>query len=247
MNDSTKHPHDGAPPEDTARTEPADGDPGAEVEAPASDDAAGAEAAAAAEGEPAGGRPRGEGGASTVAELELSLEDDQSEEPSGPEEEDSVSREIQLSSQIDRLQAEADANRDKWLRAMAEFENFRKRNRREMESTINLARAGVLRQLLDVLDNFDRALSAAESSDNAPGADFVHGVRLIQDQLLKVLKENGVSRIDADQMPFDPNLHEAVSQIETDEVLSQHVAQVVKDGYLMNDMVLRPAMVVVAE
>jgi molecular chaperone GrpE len=181
-------------------------------------------------------------GTHDVAELEQSLE----EMPSETGDEDSVSRERQLQSQLERVQAEADTNRDKWLRAMAELDNFRKRSRQNLESSLNLARADVLKQLLEVLDNFERALEAWEQADTPPDENFVKGVHLIQDQLLRVLRDNRVEKIESIGSPFDPNFHEAVSQIETDEVESQHVAKVIKEGYRFHDTVLRPAMVVVA-
>ena len=185
-------------------------------------------------------------GARTVAELEDRL-NETAEDDSAGEAEPSVSREVQLQAQVERLQAEADANRDKWMRSMAELENFRKRARRELDSSINLARADLLKQLLEVLDNFERALDAFDQAESPPDEVFLKGVTLIQDQLLKVLRDNGVSRIEAVGEPFDPNVHEAVSQIETDDVPSQHVAHVVKAGYRTDDMVLRPAVVVVAQ
>lgn len=184
-------------------------------------------------------------GTNDVAELELSLEDAKAM-PSEATEEDSVSRERQLQAQLERVQAEVDTNRDKWLRAMAELDNFRKRSRQHLESSLNLARADVLRQLLEVLDNFERALEAWEQAETPPDETFVKGVHLIQDQLLRMLRENRVERIESIGAPFDPNHHEAVSQIETDEVESQHVAKVIKEGYRFHDTVLRPAMVVVA-
>ena len=199
------------------------------------------------EGVAAGSSPRKPGGGSSdVAELERSIEESR-ESDADAEAEPAVPREVQLEAQIERLQSEIDVHRDKWLRAMAEFENYRKRARREMESSINLARADVLKQLLEVLDNFERALDAFDQAEAAPGETYVKGVRLIQDQFLKVLRDNEVVKIEAVGEPFDPNLHEAVSQLETDEVPSQHVARVVKEGYRLNDMVLRPAMVVVAQ
>lgn len=180
-----------------------------------------------------------------VAELEDSLEFAK-ESPSEATEEAAVSRESQLQAQLERVQAEADTNRDKWLRAMAELDNFRKRSRQHLESSLNLARADVLKQVLEVLDNFERALEAWEQADQSPDENFVKGVHLIQDQLLRVLRDNRVERIESIGTAFDPNLHEAVSQIETDEVESQHVAKVIKEGYRFHDTVLRPAMVVVA-
>ena len=83
-------------------------------------------------------------------------------------------------------------------------------------------------------------------AETPPDETFVKGVHLIQDQLLRVLRENRVEKIESIGAPFDPNFHEAVSQIETDEVESQHVARVIKEGYRFHDTVLRPAMVVVA-
>ncbi len=184
-------------------------------------------------------------GTSDVAELERSLEESK-ETSSDMSAEDAVSREDQLQAQLERIQAEADTNRDKWLRAMAELDNFRKRTRQHLESSLILARADVLKQLLEVLDNFERAMEAWEQADQSPDESFVKGVRLIQDQLQRVLRENRVERIESIGAPFDPNLHEAVSQMETDEVESQHVARVIKEGYRFHETVLRPAMVVVA-
>lgn len=184
-------------------------------------------------------------GASSVAELELSL-DDEAAGPSDEGDEPAVSREVQLEAQIERLQSEVDAQKDKWLRSMAEMDNFRKRSRRELQSSLNLARAELLKQMLEVLDNFDRALDAFDQAEEPPSETFIKGVRLIQDQMLRVLRENGAKPVEAAGAAFDPNLHEAVSQIETDEVESQHVAHVIKEGWSLDDMVLRPAMVVVA-
>jgi molecular chaperone GrpE len=190
-------------------------------------------------------RQRTRRGASDVAELEMSL-DVVEEMPSEAGEEDSVSRERQLQAQLERVQADADTNRDKWLRAMAELDNFRKRSRQQLESSLNLARADLLKQMLEVLDNFERALEAWDQAETPPDETFVKGVHLIQDQLLRVLRENNVEKIESIGAPFDPNFNEAVSQIETDEVESQHVARVIKEGYRFHDTVLRPAMVVVA-
>ena len=193
------------------------------------------------------GHPGVRGGAAAVAELERSLEESE-EIGSETTAEAAVSREDQLQAQLERVQAESDTNRDKWLRAMAELDNFRKRSRQHLESSLNLARADVLKQLLEVLDNFERAQEAWDQAEQGrPDENFVKGVRLIQDQLLRVLRDNRVERIESIGTHLSiPNLHEAVSQIETDEVESQHVAKVIKEGYRFHETVLRPAMVVVA-
>ena len=109
-----------------------------------------------------------------VAAEKMSLEEAK-EMPSETAEEDSVSRERQLQAQLERVQAEADTNRDKWLRAMAELDNFRKRSRQHLESSLNLARADVLKQLLEVLDNFERALAAERFlTDQETAATIAH-------------------------------------------------------------------------
>ena len=130
---------------------------------------------------------------------------------------------------------------------MAELVNFRKRSRREIESSINFANANLLRDLLDILDNFERAHAAIDSGEEKGGEAFLEGIRLIYQRLVEVLRANGLERIPARGEIFDPNLHEAVSQIETDEVESGRIAHVVQEGYRLKEMVLRPTKVVVAK
>jgi molecular chaperone GrpE len=127
---------------------------------------------------------------------------------------------------------------------MAELENFRKRARREMETSILLANARLLRELLEVLDNFERAFAAAPEG---AGETLSQGVRLIYERLREILRQNGVVRIEAVDAPFDPNLHEAISQVERDGVPSHQVVEVAQAGYMLGDVVLRPARVVVAK
>lgn len=141
----------------------------------------------------------------------------------------------------------AEENREKWMRAMAELENFRKRSRREIESSINFANANLLRELLDVLDDFERAQDAANEDEEGSKEAYREGIRLIYQRFVEVLRKSGLERIPAKGEVFDPNLHEAVSQIETDEVESGHIAHVVQQGYRLKGMVLRPAKVVVAK
>lgn len=149
-----------------------------------------------------------------------------------------------LSAELESARAEAATHRDKWLRAMAELENFRKRARREMETSILLANARLLRELLEVQDNFERALLAAPEG---AGETLTQGVRLIHERFREILRQNGVVRIEAENAPFDPNLHEAISQVERDGVPSHQVVEVAQAGYMLGDIVLRPARVVVAK
>ena len=129
------------------------------------------------------------------------------------------------------------------VRLTADFDNFRKRAQREKDEARQFANQGLLEKLLPVLDNFEMALTAVKDADPS----VRDGVQMILDQLLGVLKESGVEPVDAMGQPFDPNLHEALSQEETTEVEEGTGVQQVQRGYKLNDRLVRPARVVVAK
>ena len=144
---------------------------------------------------------------------------------------------------------EAEARRDEYLddvrRARAEFENFRKRVMREGATQREHGKAAVVESLLEVLDDVDRTRSAAEASDDQ---GLARGVELMAGKLVQALQDNGLSRIDATGVPFDPALHEAVQQQEAEEPTGEPtVSQVLRPGYRFGDRVLRAAMVVVEQ
>jgi len=131
--------------------------------------------------------------------------------------------------------------RDRYLRTLADFENFRKRNEREKADFFKYALANVMRDILPVLDNFDRALDHA-----AEGDDFHRGVLLIYKQLFDVLQRHGLKPIEEQGVHFDPNIHEAVIREEDPSVPNHTVVAVLQKGYFLGDRLLRPAMVKVA-
>jgi molecular chaperone GrpE len=131
--------------------------------------------------------------------------------------------------------------RDRYLRTLADWENFRKRSERERADYVRYATAGFLREILPVLDNFERALDHAEEGD-----DFHKGVLLIYKQLYDVLQKHGLRAIDESGVRFDPNIHEAVVREEDDSIPSQTVVAVLQKGYFLHDRLLRPALVKVA-
>lgn len=137
--------------------------------------------------------------------------------------------------------AGSDEFKDRYLRTLADFENYRKRADREKSDFFKYAMQGVLKDLLPILDNFDRALDHAEEGD-----DFHKGVLLIYKQLLDVLQKHGVKPINESGVRFDPNIHEGVIREENASVPSQTVTAVLQKGYFLHDRVLRPAMVKVA-
>jgi molecular chaperone GrpE len=141
----------------------------------------------------------------------------------------------------DALLAENQQLRDRYLRTLADYENFRKRNEREKADFFKHALGAVLKDILPVLDNFDRALDHAEEGD-----DFHKGVLLIYKQLFDVLQRHGLGPIDETGVHFDPNIHEAVIREEDDSVPNHTVTTVLQKGYFLHDRLLRPALVKVA-
>lgn len=147
-----------------------------------------------------------------------------------------------LRAEAQALRDERDALQDRYLRLAAEYENFRKRNAREWEEQRKRASADVLRQVLDIADNLQRALEV--QPDDAEGLQ--KGVELIHQQLQAFLGRFGIERMEAKGTPFDPTRHDAVLLVDTEEVDSQHVVDVVQNGYTLHGEVLRPARVAVS-
>lgn len=134
--------------------------------------------------------------------------------------------------------------KDKWLRSVAEFENYRKRSHKEWELLKQHSKTEVILEILSVVDDFERAFAVVEGSGED---EFVQGIRLIHNNLMQVLTKLGVSEAEAQGVPFDPRYHEAISQVESDTAESGSVVEVVEKGYLFDDTVIRPAKVVVAK
>ena len=139
---------------------------------------------------------------------------------------------------------EVEEHRDRYLRAAAEFDNARKRAAREREEYTRYANESLLRELLPVLDNFERALQAARGEPAA--AAVAAGVELIQRELLRVLEKFGVTSFTSVGQPFDPERHEAIARVPAQGRPEGTVADETARGYLLNGRVLRPAMVTVA-
>jgi molecular chaperone GrpE len=152
--------------------------------------------------------------------------------------------------QLEELQGRAgraDENWERLVRTTADFDNFKKRAAREKQEAIRYANEGLLEKLVPVLDNFDAALAAAQTSSGDSAQSLQTGVAMIFQQLKKVLTESGLEEVDATGQIFDPNLHEAVSQQESKDVPEGNVLQQLRKGYKLRDRLLRPATVVVAK
>ena len=145
--------------------------------------------------------------------------------------------------------AKADEHWDRLLRTAADLENFKKRAARERIEAAQSAIVALLQKLLPVLDHFEMAQTAAQTADAPQGgiASLQAGIAMIQQQLKSILAETGLEEIDAAGKPFDPMLHEAVSQMESNDVPEGHVLQQIRKGYKLRDRLLRPAAVIVAK
>jgi molecular chaperone GrpE len=142
------------------------------------------------------------------------------------------------------LKRQLDEKQDRLLRTLAEMDNMRRRAQREKEDYTRYATEALLRDLVPVLDNLDRALAAGRASADARGV--VEGVELIQRELLRVLERHGVTRYSALGQPFDPNRHEATARVVSTTHEPGTVVSEVAPGYLLHGRVLRPAQVAVA-
>ncbi len=149
----------------------------------------------------------------------------------------------ELEAEVEELKKQNTALKDQMLRTQAEAENFRKRMRREKDEFARFAREGFVRDLLPVKDNLERALLHADEDPEA----IVAGVKLTLEQFDSTFKTMGVECVDCHGQAFDPELHEAMNQVESDEHEPNTVVGELQKGYQLNGRLLRPAMVTVTK
>jgi len=147
--------------------------------------------------------------------------------------------------ELKKKAAERDTYLDQLLRTKAEFMNYQKRMAKESESTSQFAVQSLILDFLPELDNFDRALKLADSSKDID--KFVEGIKLIEEQLFKVLGKYGVEPIETVGKPFDPNLHEAVMEEENNEMPHHTIIDEFQRGFLLKERVIRPSKVKVSK
>ncbi len=145
------------------------------------------------------------------------------------------------SGELEALKKELEAKDDLLKRTAAEFDNFKKRTEREKAGVAEFAKAGIIKKLLPILDNVDRAAAADKES-----ADYIKGVELIIKQFESLASDLGIEEVANVGDSFDPNFHEAVMHIEDENLGENVVSQVLQKGYKIGDTVIRPAMVQVA-
>ena len=160
-----------------------------------------------------------------------------------PVEADQVSAEREaLINQLKEAEAKIVEYKDGWARSQAEFHNYRKRIERDNEMMYASMKGDIIKKVLPALDDLERALA------NRPADDaWASGIELIARKMQNILESEGVKRIEAKGAAFDPNFHEAISHEPADGVESEHVIDVVQNGYMLGERVIRPALVRVAQ
>lgn len=180
-----------------------------------------------------------------IDEAEAAAEDaaeGSEEEPADEKEtEDAAAQEEieALKSQVEKLTSDLQEKKDRLLRLQADFDNFRRRSAKEREEISSVVTQNFCKDMLPLLDNFERAM-AAETKD---AAAFQKGVEMIFTQFQEVLKKNGLEHIEVEGKKFDPNFHQAVMRVEDPDKEDDTVAQELQKGYMVKGRVIRPSMV----
>jgi molecular chaperone GrpE len=188
---------------------------------------------------------------SEIDDILFADEDDESVVPADEVQKPGDEELARLTAEVARLEAERDDARDQLLRKAADMENMRRRHTRERDEFQKSAAERVLRDMVSVLDDLDRALEASEATAMASGADalnsLLQGVGMVQRKFTQTLDRHGVRAVAALGQQFDPHLHEAIQQREDTSVPNNSVVQEFQKAYMLADRLLRPAMVVVAK
>ena len=175
-----------------------------------------------------------------LEEVEETVENTETTETEEEVVEEKTAEEL-LQEKVDKLEEELKQSEDKYLRLYAEFENFKRRKNKEIETNNVYKSQKVITEILPSLDNLERALQV--KSDNEEIKSLLKGVEMVYEGLLNVLKAEGVELIETENAQFDPNYHHAVMQEEDSEKESGAILDTFQKGYKLKDRVIRPAMV----
>ena len=167
----------------------------------------------------------------------------QAEAVATPENGEQLAVELEaLKRQLEEAEAKTSEYKDSWMRSQAEFQNYKKRLDRDNELRYVSMKGDIIKKVLPALDDLERALQ------NRPTEDaWANGIELITRKLQNILNSEGVKRIEAEGVLFDPNFHEAISHEHNEDFESGHVIAVVQNGYMLGERVIRPALVRVAQ
>ena len=174
---------------------------------------------------------------------EEEVHETQAETVATPENGEQLAAEVEaLKKQLEEAQARASEYKDSWLRSQAEFQNYKKRLDRDNELMYASMKSDIIKKVLPALDDLERALQ------NRPDGDaWANGIELIARKMQNMLDVEGVKRIEAEGLEFNPNFHEAISHEPNETVPSGYVIAIVQNGYMLGERVIRPALVRVAQ
>jgi molecular chaperone GrpE len=176
-------------------------------------------------------------------EQEEELEENEAEAVATSEDVVQLSAEVEsLKKQLAEAESKTSEYKDSWLRSQAEFQNYRKRLDRDQEIMHNSMKGDIIKKVLPVLDDLERALQNRSVDD-----PWANGIELVARKFQNILESEGIKRIEALGTEFDPNFHEAISHEPADGAKSGSVIGVVQNGYMLGDRVIRPALVRVAQ
>lgn len=162
-----------------------------------------------------------------------------------PETDLPVEEEAETVDEVEELRKQLEAEQNKYLRLLADYDNFKRRTQKDKELANKFRSQSLLADLLPVLDNFERAMSATTKSEES--ASLLKGIEMVQKSLLEAVNREGLEEIKSVGEQFDPNFHQAVMQEKDDSAEPGVVLQELQKGYILKDRVLRPAMVKVNE
>jgi len=173
------------------------------------------------------------------------IQDENSDETSVEDTEEN----IEAQSEEDKLQEEISSLKEEKIRVLAEMENLRKRFDREKIDSIKFGSVNFARDILSPGDNLERALSAVKKEEEHSDSikNLIDGLMMVKKEFASALEKNGISKIDSVDKKFDPNLHQAMMEVENDDLDEGVVVQEIQSGYMMHDRLLRPAMVAVSK
>ncbi|MFZ7125178.1 MAG: nucleotide exchange factor GrpE [Desulfobacterales bacterium] len=188
----------------------------------------------------------GKAGEMTTPADERLPDSEASDRPAGIDADETPTGDEPLDIRLRNAESEAEKNYELFLRVSAESENFKKRTQREFEDFRKYANQALVKDLLIVVDNLERALESCRN-ENGSSSQLMEGVDLTLKEILKVLEKYGVKPIEALEKPFDPAMHEAVMQEDVEDVPGNTVVREFQKGYWMHDRLLRPSMVAVSK
>ncbi|ADL07670.1 GrpE protein [Thermosediminibacter oceani DSM 16646] len=179
-------------------------------------------------------------------ECESAPENDEAKSQEGAisdSEHENVSETEELKKALEEKEKEAAEYKERWMKALADYDNLKKRFQKEIEEIHLYAGEQLIKDILPVLDNFERALNSIKDTESST----YDGVKLIYNQMKNVLNKYGVREIEAEGKPFDPHFHEAMMKVESDEYETDTVVEVFQKGYTYHSKVIRPCLVKVAK